>query len=175
MKKILLVIDMQNDFINGALGTGEALHIVPQVLEKIKNFDGDIWFTQDTHFEDYPDTQEGKYLPVPHCIKDSNGWELQPYVAALCLERGAHGIEKSTFGSKDLPQELQKNYPKGIASITLIGLCTDICVISNALLLKAFFPETPILVDASCCAGITPDSHRNALEAMKTCQIIIES
>jgi len=175
MKNILLVIDMQNDFIDGVLGTQEARYIVPHVLEKIKDFDGDIWFTQDTHFENYPETQEGKHLPVSHCIKGSDGWELHPEVAVLCLERGAHGIEKSSFGSKDLPQELQKNYPKGITSITLIGLCTDICVISNALLLKAFFPETPIIVDSFCCAGVTPDGHRNALKAMKTCQIIIES
>lgn len=175
MKNLLLVIDMQNDFINGALGTAKAASIVPQVAEMIQNLRGDVIYTQDTHFENYLHTQEGKNLPVPHCIKSTQGWELHPYIADACKKKGAKGIEKLTFGACDLPQFLHQSYPEGIEKITLVGLCTDICVISNALLLKAFFPETPIAVNGSCCAGVTPQSHTTALESMKACQISIES
>lgn len=173
MEKILIVVDMQNDFINGALGTPEAEAIVPEVIEKISRFDGEILYTRDTHFENYMDTQEGKYLPVPHCIKGSHGWQLSAPVWAACSARNALGIDKPSFGSKDLPKILAEEYPDGLKSIELIGLCTDICVISNALLLKAFFPEVKISVDSSCCAGVTPQSHENALSAMKMCQIEI--
>lgn len=171
MKKLLIVVDMQNDFIDGALGTKEAAAIVPNVEKKVKEFQGDVIYTKDTHFENYMETQEGKNLPVPHCIKGTDGWKLAPKLAALCDAAGSETIEKITFGSKELPALLQKKYPEGLEEIELVGLCTDICVISNAMVLKAWFPEVKIVVDASCCAGVTPESHKNALEAMKMCQI----
>lgn len=173
--KLLIVIDMQNDFIDGSLGTQEAQAIVQGVTDRIKGFEGNVIYTRDTHFADYLDTQEGRKLPVPHCIKGTKGHELQKDVLAACEEKGAVGIDKRTFEAKELPEYLSAHYPQGVEEIELIGLCTDICVISNALLLKAFFPETPIFVDASCCAGVTPESHRNALEAMKMCQIIVKN
>ena len=166
MSKLLLVIDMQNDFIDGALGTKEAVAIVPYVKEVIENFDGKVIFTRDTHFENYMDTQEGHNLPVPHCIKGSEGWEICPDLKNLCTETP---VDKITFGSMELPSVV-KEIPD-LESITLIGLCTDICVISNAMILKAFYPEVPIIVDAKACAGVTPESHQNALNAMKMCQI----
>ncbi|MCI8417329.1 MAG: cysteine hydrolase [Lachnospiraceae bacterium] len=174
MKDILLVVDMQNDFIDGALGTPEAISIVPQVVDKIHAFAGDIICTRDTHSETYLTTQEGKNLPVPHCIEGTPGWQLAPAIEEACQAKGAAILNKLTFGSRDLPSFLQETYPEGIASLHIIGLCTDICVISNALLLKAFFPEVPITVDSSCCAGVTPESHETALAAMKMCQIRIE-
>jgi nicotinamidase-related amidase len=163
---ILIVVDMQNDFIDGALGTKEAVAIVKNCEDKIKNFKGEVIFTRDTHFENYMNTQEGDKLPVPHCIKGTYGHEicdtLKPYIKN-------EPIDKITFGSKELPEILCKI--ENISSITLIGLCTDICVISNAMILKAHFPEVKISVDSSCCAGVTPQSHENALNAMKMCQI----
>lgn len=173
MQDILIVVDMQNDFIDGALGTAEAVAIVPKVADKIRDFSGRVIFTRDTHGEDYMDTQEGKNLPVPHCIKGTEGWQISPMLQELCKE---DPIDKVTFGSESLASILKEaNEENPIGSITLIGLCTDICVISNALLIKAFLPEVPMVVDASCCAGVTPESHRNALAAMKTCQIKIEN
>ena len=172
MQKILLVVDMQNDFIDGALGTAEAEKIVPLVKEKIEGFDGTVLFTRDTHFDNYMETQEGKRLPVPHCIKGTEGWQIRKELDAL---RTREAIDKLTFGSSELGQLLvKKNEEEPIESITVIGLCTDICVISNALLAKAFLPETEIRVDAKCCAGVTPQSHENALNAMSVCQIVIE-
>lgn len=172
MQKILIVVDMQNDFIDGALGTPEAVAIVPKVEQKIREFPGKVIFTRDTHGERYLETQEGKHLPVPHCIKGTKGWEICPQLEAL---REAEAIDKVTFGSEKLGELLQEeNRKEQIEDITLVGLCTDICVISNALLLKAFLPETPIIVDASCCAGVTPKSHEIALDAMRMCQINIE-
>ena len=172
MQKILLVVDMQNDFIDGALGTAEAEKIVPLVKEKIEGFDGTVLFTRDTHFDNYMETQEGKRLPVPHCIKGTEGWQIRKELDAL---RTTEAIDKLTFGSSELEQLLvKKNEEEPIESITVIGLCTDICVISNALLAKAFLPETEIRVDARCCAGVTPQSHENALNAMSVCQIVIE-
>ena len=168
MQKILVVVDMQNAFIDGALGTKEAVAIVPYVKEVIENFDGKILFTRDTHFENYMDTQEGHNLPVPHCIKGTEGWEICPELKALCTEEP---IDKITFGSKELPDIVKEM--SDLESITLIGLCTDICVISNAMILKAFYPETPIIIDAKACAGVTPESHQTALNAMKMCQIQI--
>ena len=169
MKKILIVVDMQNDFIDGALGTKEAVAIVPKVEEKIRNFDGEVFFTRDTHETYYLETQEGKNLPVKHCIRDTEGWQIRKELDAL---RKTEPIDKETFGSTDLVGELVTlNEDQGIGSITLVGLCTDICVISNAMLLKAFLPEVPIMVDSLCCAGVTPESHERALEAMKACQI----
>jgi len=167
--KYLIVVDMQVDFITGSLGSSLATAIVPNVVEKVKSFDGKVIFTRDTHFADYMQTQEGKKLPVPHCIKDTAGWqvcdELKPYVDTV--------IDKITFGSVDLPQIL-KDYDEKIDAIELCGLCTDICVISNAMILKAAFPEVPITVDASCCAGVTVESHNTALNAMKAVQIEIK-
>ena len=164
--KYLIVVDMQNDFIDGALGTPEAVAILPYVKERIESFDGKVLFTRDTHFEDYESTQEGKNLPVRHCIKDTDGWQIHPLLEPL---RKTPAIDKITFGSKDLIEIL--SHEEEIESITFLGLCTDICVISNAMLVKAFYPEIPLYVDAKGCAGVTPESHKNALAAMKTCQI----
>ncbi len=169
--KFLVVVDMQNDFIDGSLGTPEAEAIVPDVLDKIKNFDGTVLATQDTHGEDYLNTQEGRRLPVPHCVRGTKGWELQEDLAPLLKER----LEKPTFGSLELPRRIQsmaKTSP--VDEIELIGICTDICVISNAMILKAAFPEATVKVDSSCCAGVTPESHANALDAMKACQIEVK-
>ena len=168
--KILIVVDMQNDFINGSLGTSEAVEIVDKVAAKIRNHwekGGQVIFTRDTHGPDYLNTQEGRNLPVEHCVKGTQGWEISEIL-------GADGaiIDKPGFGSFELVEYL-KSFE--ISEIELVGLCTDICVISNAIILKAAFPEVPIKVDASCCAGVTPESHKNALEAMKMCQIIIEN
>ena len=168
--KLLIVVDMQNDFIDGALGTPEALAIVPHVKERIEHFDGKVIFTRDTHFENYMDTQEGKNLPVPHCIKNTDGWQIRAELDAL---RTTEVLDKLTFGSKDLVEVIGRE--ENVESITFLGLCTDICVISNVLLTKAFYPEIPLLVDAKGCAGVTPESHRNALEAMKMCQVTIEN
>ncbi|MBO5059419.1 MAG: cysteine hydrolase [Clostridia bacterium] len=168
MSKILLVIDMQKDFIDGALGTLEAVSIVPTVLEKIKNFDGEVVFTKDTHSTIYPMTQEGKKLPVPHCIKGTEGWELDAAIAPMA--QGCRIFEKPTFGSIELAEFLAGG---DYDEIEIIGLCTDICVISNALLIKAYLPEVKITVDSACCAGVTVESHKNALSAMKMCQIDI--
>ena len=174
MKKLLFVIDMQNDFIDGALGTKEAQSILPAVIERVRSFDGDLIFTRDTHFDDYMETQEGKNLPVPHCIKGTPGWELAPELEKLRQERNAPVFDKLTFGCKELPAYLEEHYPEGLGSAEFIGVCTDICVISNALLVKAFLPEAEVAVDAACCAGVTPESHRTALAAMRTCQITVE-
>ena len=169
---ILVVVDMQNDFIDGALGTPEAGAIVPKVMVKMMNFDGLVLATRDTHGEDYLEKQEGKNLPVVHCIKGTYGWEIKDEIQQLLISQP---IDKPTFGSEALGKVLKdlNNDVEPIDSITLVGLCTDICVISNAMLLKAFLPEVPIMVDASCCAGVTPESHERALEAMKACQIEI--
>ena len=172
MQKILVVVDMQNDFIDGALGTKEAVAIVPNVEKKIREFDGKVIFTRDTHEENYMETQEGHNLPVPHCIRGSKGWQIREELEAL---RTTEAIDKPTFGSKELGEYLAKEHAEEpIESITFVGLCTDICVISNVMLTKAFLPEVPLIVDASCCAGVTPESHKNALEAMKVCQVMIQ-
>lgn len=167
-KNVLAVIDMQNDFIDGALGTKEAEAIVEKVAAQIQDFDGEVVYTRDTHFEGYLGTQEGKKLPVPHCIKDTEGWQIRDQVSQACA--GERKIfDKLTFGSVELAEYL-KNMPE-LQSVTLVGLCTDICVISNALVIKAFLPEVTVKVNADCCAGVTPKSHKNALEAMKMCQV----
>ena len=168
MKKILVVVDMQNDFIDGTLGSAEAVAILPYVKELIENFDGTVLFTRDTHFENYMDTAEGRKLPVMHCIKDTHGWQIREELLALSK---TEPIDKPTFGSISLSEMIKSEGE--IESITLVGLCTDICVISNAMLLKAHFPEIPIIVDAKGCAGVTPESHSRALMAMKMCQIDI--
>ena len=170
--KYLIVVDMQVDFVSGALSTKEAQAIVGKVAEKIRSFRGEVIFTRDTHHENYLATQEGRNLPVPHCIEGSEGWQIVPE-----LREFAHTIiDKPTFGSTALAALLaEKNQREPIESVTLIGLCTDICVISNAMLIKAQLPEVPVFVDAACCAGVTPESHNNALAAMKMCQIAVES
>ena len=173
MQDILIVVDMQNDFIDGALGTAEAVAIVPKVAEKLNGFKGTVIFTRDTHGESYMQTQEGRNLPVPHCIKGSHGWEVCPALEPL---RTGLTIDKPTFGSAELGRPiLELDAKEPVGSITLVGLCTDICVISNAMIAKAFLPEVPVTVDAACCAGVTPESHRNALNAMKMCQVMIEN
>lgn len=171
MQNILLVIDMQNDFIDGALGSPAAQAVVPYVVERVKNFEGTVLFTRDTHRENYANTQEGRNLPVVHCLRGTHGWQLHPELEAL---RKTEPIDKVTFGAASLPAILSDlDDHDRISSITLLGLDTDICVISNALLIKAFFPEIPIKVDARGCAGVTPESHQTALKAMKACQIEI--
>lgn len=171
MKKVLIVVDMQKDFVDGALGTAEAVAIVDPVVEKIRNHEGDLIVTYDTHFENYMDTQEGQHLPVPHCIKGTEGWNLDARVQDALEGKCYHAIEKLTFGSTELPTYIRANYDPQEIEIELIGLCTDICVVSNALLLKANFLETAVSVDAACCAGVTVDSHNAALLTMKMCQI----
>ena len=171
--KVLIVVDMQNDFITGALGTPEAQAIVDRVVSRIKGFDGMVLATRDTHGPGYLSSAEGKKLPVPHCIKGSDGWALHREIEKLLV---TPPIDKPTFGSAELGQMLSSyNKIKPITEVTLVGLCTDICVISNALLVKAFLPETPVKVDAACCAGTTPESHKRALDAMAVCQIEIEN
>lgn len=175
MQKVLVVIDMQNDFIDGALGTKEAQAIVSNVITKIKSYaDGKIFATRDTHEDDYLETSEGKHLPVPHCIKGTEGWNIQKDVADALSKAGAELIDKPTFGSELLAERLYEMAKEEEIEIELAGLCTDICVVSNALLLKAKLPETAIKLDASCCAGVTPESHEAALLTMKMCQIEIK-
>lgn len=173
MKKVLIVVDMQNDFITGALKNEAAEKIISTVIDKIKEYqdNGDIvFFTQDTHYENsYLKSEEGKHLPVPHCIEGTYGWEI---TAPLQKYIGSKPFIKHTFGCVDLMEAIGAvNKLTPVESIELIGLCTDICVISNAMLAKAYCPNTPILIDAACCAGVTPESHNNALEAMKMCHI----
>ena len=167
--KYLIVVDMQNDFTTGSLGSAHAAAIIPAVVEKVKSFSGKVIFTRDTHGTDYLQTQEGKKLPVVHCIKNTNGWqicdELIPYVDTT--------VDKVTFGSVQLPH-LLRSLGEPIEEIELCGLCTDICVISNAMILKAAFPEVTIRVDASCCAGVATESHNTALNAMKAVQIEVK-
>lgn len=169
---ILIVVDMQNDFIDGSLGTKEAVEIVPNVVNKIKSFNGKVFFTRDTHEDNYLQTQEGKNLPVRHCIRNTQGWQLRKEIEELRKEQP---IDKGTFGSIKLAKMLDElnQGDEQIESITLIGLCTDICVISNALTIKAFLPEVKIIVDSNCCAGVTPKSHQEALNSMRMCQIEI--
>lgn len=169
--KVLLVIDMQNDFIDEALGTAEAVSIVPNVQKKIQKCvesGYEIIFTRDTHQDNYMETQEGQKLPVPHCIEGTHGWEISDKLTV----GGAKVVDKPTFGSVELMNYLADKESE-IEEVELVGLCTDICVISNAMLVKAAMPEVKVVVDSACCAGVTPGSHNNALEAMKMCQIEI--
>lgn len=170
MKNVLVVVDMQKDFIDGALGTKEAVAIVDNVAEAIRSFDGEVIFTRDTHFDNYMETQEGRNLPVPHCIKGTEGWQIDKKLESLRTD-DMKVFDKLTFGSVELAAYLKEK--KEIEQVTLVGLCTDICVISNALLIKANLPEVEITVLEKCCAGVTPQSHKNAIEAMKMCQIKI--
>ena len=165
MKKGLVVVDFQNDFIDGSLGTPEAQAIVSQVVDKIKCYSKEERLaTMDTHFPDYLTTQEGRNLPILHCQKGTSGWEMRKEAQLGYAEI----FEKNTFGSLELAQYVQKNQ---FDQLELIGICTDICVISNALLIKAYAPEVELIVDAACCAGVSPEKHEAALEAMRSCQV----
>ena len=171
MSKVLAVIDMQNDFIDGALGTPEAESIVSNVIKTIEEFDGRVIYTMDTHGKNYMDTQEGKNLPVPHCIKGTPGWDIHKDIKAIMREEA---IEKPGFGSVDFGERLLAiNNEDPIESITFVGLCTDICVIVGVMIAKTFLPEVPLIVKSDCCAGVTPESHANALKVMEMCQVKI--
>ena len=168
MAKALIIIDMQNDFVHGLLGTNEAQEMLPRLVKKLEAIvaEGavDLIFTQDTHAENYLDTQEGKNLPVEHCIKKTQGWQIVPELQKF-IPRAKAVIEKKAFGSTRLPSLL-----KPYEVVEFAGVCTDICVVSNALLIKAFYPEQRIQIDAACCAGSSPDAHLKALDVMKNCQ-----
>lgn len=170
MKNILVVIDMQNDFITGSLGTKEAEDIVKNIVDKISEYEH-IYATRDTHYANYLDTNEGKNLPVLHCIKGSEGWQIQKDVAKAL--GNCTIIDKPSFGSIELAEALLEESKKDDIKILLVGLCTDICVVSNALMLKAYMPEVEVSVSKSCCAGVTNDSHNAALQTMQMCQINI--
>ena len=171
MKHFLIVVDMQKDFVDGALGSPQAQAIVPKVMDKILGFDGRIFATLDTHSANYPETAEGRKLPVPHCIKGTPGWMLNDQVAAALEQKGYIPVEKLTFGSVLLPRLLYQVAAGEPFTLELVGLCTDICVVSNALILKANFPEMEITVDSTCCAGVSQASHEAALVTMRSCQI----
>ncbi|MEE3362220.1 MAG: isochorismatase family cysteine hydrolase [Anaerovoracaceae bacterium] len=173
MRNILIIVDMQDDFIDGSLGTSEAEEIVPSVIAKMKSYDPeDVWATRDTHGDDYLETQEGRNLPVRHCIRGTPGWQLVPDIEAYVPQ--SHVIDKPGFGSIELVNEMKRIAGDEEIAIELVGLCTDICVVANAELLKAFLPETPISVDGHCCAGVTPEKHEAALETMRSCQIDVK-
>lgn len=178
--KYLIVVDVQNDFIDGALGTPEAVQAVPKIVEKIKAFDGTVCTTQDTHTENYLSSNEGRHLPVPHCIAGTDGHRIQKDVWDAIQSKDHMGVMKDSFGSIFLWQKVMKkimacgeNADGSDSFFELVGFCTDICVVSNALILKSFFPEAEISVDASCCAGTTPENHNKALDVMECCQIEI--
>ena len=171
MKKFLIVVNMQKDFVDGALGTNEAQAIVENVARKIEGFDGGIIVTYDTHGEDYMQTAEGRKLPAPHCIKGTPGWQLNARVEAALAGKHCTRIEKPSFGSVELPQVVGRLAGGEDFTAEFVGLCTDICVVSNALLVKASYPEMELYVDASCCAGVTPATHEAALTTMRSCQI----
>lgn len=174
MARILIVVDMQKDFIDGSLGTAEAVKIVEPVTELVRDWNGPVLFTMDTHTEDYLNTQEGHNLPITHCMKGTDGWKLPEGLAQLQAGKNCPVFEKPAFGSPELARHLAvMNLTEPVEEVVLVGLCTDICVISNAMLIKAFLPEVPVAVKSGCCAGVTPESHERALEAMRMCQIEI--
>ena len=170
MDKVLIIVDMQKDFVDGALGTQEARAIVDAVRKKLAAHEGPVIFTQDTHQPDYLNTQEGRLLPVEHCIEGTEGWRIIPELRPYAEKPGVKIIRKPTFASVELARALAARAGE-IEEIELVGLCTDICVVSNALLLKAFLPEMKISVDSACCAGVTPEKHAAALETLRSCQI----
>lgn len=175
-QKFLIVVDMQKDFVDGALGTKEAQAMVPAACARIRECREagyTVIATLDTHEENYMETREGKHLPIPHCIRGTAGWRIRPEIMDA-LGDDAILVEKPTFGSIRLPEIIrEKRDGDEPAEIELLGLCTDICVVSNALLLKAAFPETDFVVHADCCAGVTPEKHEAALETMRSCQITV--
>lgn len=173
MKHFLVVVDIQNDFVDGSLGTAQAEKIIDSCVVKIKNFDGEIFVTFDTHTDDYMSSAEGKKLPVVHCVKGTDGWKLNSKIEQALTHKRYTSVEKITFGSVDLPKLIKDAAGDSDFDITLIGLCTDICVVSNALILKAYFSDKEIYVDSNCCAGVTPQSHNDALSVMRSCQINI--
>ena len=175
MRKVLIVVDMQNDFVKQTLNSNEALAIIPNVVAKVKNWDGELLFTRDTHYESYINTLEGQKLPVPHCIYKTDGWQIIDELTHF-IKHSYDIVDKHTFGFEGWRHEILDRYANDINAlseldITLIGVCTDICVVSNALALRMFYPNAKITVDASCCAGVTPEKHAAALEVMKSCQI----
>ena len=176
MVDMLIVVDMQRDFVSGCLGSEEARAIVPAVCARIaraKEEGTQVVFTLDTHETDYMDTREGRFLPVPHCIRDTDGWQLNDAVAEALSDRAYTVVEKPTFGAVTLPEVVEQLAGDEPFTVELIGLCTDICVVSNAMLLKAAFPEADMTVDAACCAGVSPESHQAALTTMACCQITV--
>ncbi|MBE6008586.1 MAG: cysteine hydrolase [Lachnospiraceae bacterium] len=174
MNKVLVVVDMQNDFISGSLGSKMAEAIVENVIKKIINFDGKIAYTRDTHYDNYMSTREGKLLPIMHCTEGTEGWEIESRIKALQIENDSPVFDKITFGSKRLADFLlYLDKLNKIDEVHVVGLCTDICVISNAFLAQAYLPEATIVIDATCCAGVTEDSHKTALTAMSNCQMKI--
>ncbi len=174
MQDVLIVVDMQVDFVSGALGTKEAQAVLPHVVDKVKSFSGKLVFTRDTHSPDYLTTQEGTMLPIAHCIKDTEGWQLAGELKELA--KGQDIIDKPAFGSLELAEHIKTlHQQQPINRITLVGLCTDICVLSNALILKAALPEVSVHVDAACCAGASPEGHETALKALKPCQVVVEN
>ena len=178
MKKLLIVVDYQKDFVDGALGFAKAATLDEGICAKISAYRqaGDaVAFTYDTHQANYMDTQEGKYLPVIHCVKDTDGWALIPELEKIRVEKDCKCYDKPTFGSTALAADIKSSYEAGeIETVELIGICTDICVVSNALLIKAYCPELPISLDSACCAGVTPEKHEAALETMRSCQIQVK-
>ena len=174
MARVLVVVDMQNDFVTGALASPGGPAIVDGVVDYIKKFDGDVVYTLDTHYDNYLETQEGSNLPVPHCVKGTDGWKLPESIQAALDERGAVAFEKPSFGSPDLALAMvEKNKAEAIDEIVLLGICTDICVITNTMTLKCFLPEVKVTVESSLCAGVTDEQHANALNAMRICQVNI--
>ena len=172
--KLLVIIDMQNDFTYGALKNDDAIAVIDKIADKINGFDGEVVFTRDTHEENYLETQEGKKLPVKHCVMRTTGWEIVEKLDEIRKERNCEVIDKPTFGSTELQDIVGDMYENGgLTEVELVGVCTDICVISNAMLIKAVAPEVTVKVDSSCCAGVTKESHETALKAMAACQIEI--
>ena len=172
-KRVLVVVDMQKDFVDGSLGSKEAVSIVPAVVKKARDFDGTVLFTRDTHGEDYMQTNEGKHLPVPHCIKGTDGWQIcSALMDGLFAEKDYTVVDKPSFGYTGWREVIAAQEADGSdLQIELIGICTDICVVSNALILKAYYPEATVKVDAGCCAGVTKEAHAAALQTMKSCQV----
>ena len=176
MEKLLIIIDMQNDFIHGSLGSKEARDIIPKIVDKIKNWDGVIIATQDTHDEDYNATREGRKLPVKHCMKNSKGWRVAKDIYKLLLENdNAYLYEKHFFAEYEFVEAIEQWFGRKFDYVEFVGVCTDICVISNALLFQAFWEESELVVDAKCCAGTTPAMHKKALDVLKSCQIEVKN
>ncbi len=171
----LVVVDMQNDFVSGSLGSAEARALLPALCGKVRAWQGPVWFTRDTHYADYLQTQEGRLLPVVHCVEGSHGWQLAGELEAFRAGHDSPVYDKEGFGSPRLARDLAALADRGeISSVTFTGVCTDICVVSNALLLKSLAPQLPLFVDPACCAGTSPEAHAAALRIMRSCQILPE-